>query len=185
MTIRAPRLCTYFLLGVFSTSAFAQKVKVGYDKSVDFSKFYSYSWAEPDTVPGSPTLYQTVVARVDQQLQSKGLKRTGKDQADLILTPAGGVDFGFAHAASTPIMPTYSGPPAAYNASMWTGAGPSSAGTWVTEGTLVLTFVDRINNKTIWSGSVKQKLDVDNKTKSLELADKAVIKLLKQFPGKK
>jgi hypothetical protein len=32
---------------------------------------------------------------------------------------------------------------------------------------------------------VKQKLDIQKKTKSLELADKAVIKLLKEFPGKK
>jgi hypothetical protein len=30
---------------------------------------------------------------------------------------------------------------------------------------------------------VKQKLDMQKKTKSLELADKAVIKLLKDFPG--
>jgi uncharacterized protein DUF4136 len=179
MRIHADKLCTYFLLGLISTTGFAQKVKVGYDKSVDFKKFATYSWAQPATLPGSPTLYQTVVASVDHQLQSKGLKQTEND-ADLILTPAGGVDFGFAGAASTPIAPY-----AAYNATMWTGAGPSSAATLVTEGTLVLTFVDRINNKTVWSGSVKQKLDVYDKRKSLELADKAVIKLLKQFPSKK
>lgn len=184
MRIHAKRLCTYFLLGLISSSGFAQKVKVGYDKSVDFRKFTTYSWAQPATLPVFPALYQTVVASVDHQLQSKGLKRTEND-ADLILTPAGGVDFGFAGAASTPTAPTFGGPPAGYNATMWSGAGPSSAGAWVTEGTLVLTFVDRINNKTVWSGSVKQKLDVDNKPKSLERADKAVIKLLKQFPGKK
>lgn len=184
MRIHADRVCTYFLLALISTTGFAQKVKVGYDKSVDFRKFTTYSWAQPATLPAFPTLFQTVVASVDHQLQSKGLKRTEND-ADLILTPAGGVDFGFVGAASTPIAPTFGGPPAGYNATMWSGAGPLSAGTSVTEGTLVLTFVDRINNKTVWSGSVNQKLDVDNKPKSLELADKAVIKLLKQFPGKK
>jgi len=182
MRIHADKVCTYILLGLISTTGFAQKVKVGYDKSVDFKKFTTYSWAQPATLPASPTLYQTVVGSVDDQLQSKGLKRTEND-ADLILTPAGGMDFGFAGAASTPMGPTYGGP--AYNATMWSGAGPSSAATLVTEGTLVLTFVDRINNKTVWSGSVKQKLDVYNEPKSSELADKAVIKLLKQFPSKK
>jgi hypothetical protein len=69
---------------------------------------------------------------------------------------------------------------------MWTGAnGTSTAGTYVPEGTLLLTFVDRASNKVVWSGSVKQKLDIEKKNKSLELADKAVIKLLKEFPGKK
>ena len=183
MTIHGDKLCTYLLLGLISTTGFAQKVKVGHDKSVDFKKFTTYSWAQPATLPGSPTLYETVVASVDHQLESKGLKRT-EDDADLILTPAGGMDFGFAGAASTPIAP-YGGPAAAYNPTMWTGAGPTSAATLVTEGTLVLTFIDRINNKTVWSGSVKQKLDVYDKRKSLELADKAVIKLLKQFPSKK
>ena len=49
----------------------------------------------------------------------------------------------------------------------------------------MLTFVDRATNTVIWAGSVKQKLDIDRKNQSLELADKAVIKLLKEFPQKK
>jgi hypothetical protein len=66
---------------------------------------------------------------------------------------------------------------------MWTGStGPSSAAVYVTEGTLILTFIDRTSNEVVWSGSVKQKLDMEQKNKSLELADKAVIKLLREFP---
>ena len=59
--------------------------------------------------------------------------------------------------------------------SEWTFA----AGACVPEGTLVLTFVDRASNKVVWSGSVKQKLDIEKKNRSLELANKAVLKLLK------
>ena len=166
------------------STANAQKIKVGYDKSVDFGKFSTYSWADPAMPPVRPILYDSVIARVDQQLNAKGWVRT-EHNGDLIVTPAGGLDFGLAGGPNTPILPTYPGPPPAYNATMWTGAGgPSTAGTYVTEGTLILTFVDRSSNKTIWSGSVKEKLDLERKTKSLELADKAVIKLLKKFPAR-
>jgi uncharacterized protein DUF4136 len=163
----------------------AQKVKVGYDKSADFSKFKTYAWTEPAMPASRPVLFEAVVARVDVELEAKGLTKVPKD-GDLTLTPSGEIDFGFAGVASTPILPTYSGPPPSVNGGMWTGAtGPSTGGAYVPEGTLVLTFVDRANNKMVWSGSVKQKLDIEQKNKSLELVDKAIIKLLKEFPGKK
>jgi hypothetical protein len=56
---------------------------------------------------------------------------------------------------------------------------------YVPEGTFVLTVIDRVSNKVIWTGTVKEKLDIENKTKSLERIDKAIAKLLKQFPPKK
>jgi len=170
---------------ILSLPCVGQKVKVGYDKGTDFSRFKTYSWTEPAMPATRPVLFEAVVARVDVQLEARGLTKVPQD-GDLALTPSGGVDFGFAGVASTPILPTYSGPPPSINGGMWTGAaGPSTAGSYVPEGTLVLTFIDRANNKVVWSGSVKQKLDVEQKNKSLELVDKAVIKLLKEFPGKK
>lgn len=163
----------------------AQKIKVGYDKGTDFSKFKSYSWAEPAMPPSRPVLFEAVVARVEVELRDKGFTRIEKD-GDLILTPSGGIDYGFSGEAATPYTPSYGGPPPSLNSTMWTGTtGPSSAGVWNPEGTLILTFVDRANNKVVWSGSVKQKLDIEQKNKSLERADKAVIKLLQKFPSRK
>lgn len=183
--IRAPRfIIALCVLAMASLSCFAQKVKVGYDKATDFSKFKTYNWTEPAMPVTRPVAFEAVVARVDVELQAKGFTRVSND-GDLILTPAGGVNFGFAGVASTPILPTYSGPPPSINGGMWTGAtGPSTAGSYVPEGSLVLTFIDRVNNEIVWSGSVKQKLDLERKNKSLELIDKAVIKLLKRFPKK-
>lgn len=182
---RATRsLIALSLLAIGCIFCFAQKVKVGYDKGTDFSKFKTYNWIEPAMPPVRPVVLEAIVARTDVELQAKGLRRVSKE-GDLTLTPAGGVNFGFAGVAGTPILPTYSSPPPSINAGMWTGAtGPSTAGTYVPEGTLVLTFVDRANNKVVWSGTVKQKLDIQQKNKSLELIDKAVIKLLKGFPKK-
>lgn len=172
------------MLAIGSVFCCAQKVKVGYDKGTDFSKFKTYNWIEPAMPAVRPVVFEAVVARTDVELKAKGLTRVSKE-GDLTLTPAGGIDFGFAGVAATPILPTYSGPPPSINGGMWTGAaGPSNGGTYVPEGTLVLTFVDRVNNKVVWSGTVKQKLDIEQKNKSLELIDQAVIKLLKGFPRK-
>jgi capsid protein len=69
---------------------------------------------------------------------------------------------------------------------MWTGGNPSAvtSGPIVAQGTLVLEFVDRSENKVIWNGNVRQILDPEKKSKSLDLAAKAIVKLLKGFPPK-
>jgi hypothetical protein len=182
MSVRLAAIC---LLIVISPMAFAQKVKVGYDKSADFSKFHSYSWAEPETPPARPFLYANVVGAVDEELKAKGLVNTASN-ADLILIPAGGMEFGLNAGGSTPVAPTFSGPVPTIDSTMWTGAGgPSNLmAIYVPKGTLMLTFVDRNANKVVWTGTVSEKLDAEQKTKSLERVFKAITKLLKQFPPK-
>ena len=62
-----------------ASCAQAQKVEVGYDKSVNFEKYKTYSWAEAATPPARPMLYQTVVGWIDGDLNSKGFQRVDKD----------------------------------------------------------------------------------------------------------
>ncbi len=170
----------------FSTGAYSQKVKVGYDKGVDFSHYATYTWATPATPPARPLLYLSIIDSIDYELKSKGLVRK-EDAGDLTLVLAGGLEFGFNNAAGTPAMPYFSGPPPAIDSTMWTGAGGFSnlTASQVPEGTLLLNLVDRGANKVVWSGSVKQKFDLDNKKKSIELLNQAISKLLKGFPPKK
>lgn len=187
MNIELSKLILCLLVAAIpTTSAFGQKVSVGYDKSADFSKYASYTWAEPSSPPARPLLYASIVGSIDQELKAKGLVRTDS-AGDLILIPAGGMEFGLTSVAGTPIMPSYGGSPAAIDATMWSGAVGSSNLTapYVPEGSLVLNFVDRKANKVIWTGTVKQKLEVENKKRSLELIDKAIAKLMKQFPPQK
>lgn len=174
------------LLGtmLFAVSVLGQKVDVGYDKSVDFTKFSTYSWAETTASPARPMLYSFMVTMVDAELQSRGLKKTAT-KADLILVPAGGVGFDLAGAAGSPYIATGGGPLPTIDSTMWTGAaGPSNVATWVSEGTLDLEFVEPSTNKVVWNGSVKQKLDTGDPKKSMERTANAVAKLLKQFPPK-
>lgn len=186
MNPKVKHLCIWLIVAALPLSANAQKVRVGYDKGTDFTKFKSYSWGQPAMPVTRPRLFSSIVDSIDVELKAKGLQRVEGD-GDLVLLPAGGMEFGLNVAAGTPILPTYGGPPPSINASMWTGAGgPSNLmAPYVPEGTLVLTFVDRVSNKVVWNGTVSEKLDVENKKKSLERADKAVAKLLKQFPPKK
>ena len=179
------KLSVWLATAFMATSLSAQKVKVGHDKSVDFSRFSTYTWSDISPKPAHPLLWQTVVSTVDIELQSKGWHKVEKE-GDLTLMPEGGIDFNLSGASGTPILPTYSGPPPAINATMWTGAeGGTNVATWESEGTLVLTFVNRTDNKIVWRGSVSQKLDNSDKGKSLDLASKAVTKLLRAFPSKK
>jgi len=168
-----------------TASGFAQKVKVGYDKSADFSKYKTYTWAKPQTPPTRPLLYETVVGTIDDQLKAKGFERTDKN-GDLTLIAAGGIGFGYNMAVETPILSTFDGPPPTMNATMWTGSDGSSAllAPAVAQGTLVLEFVDHGENKAIWNGTVTENLDPEQKQKALNLVEKAIVKLLKGFPPK-
>ena len=87
---------------VSTTNALAQKVSVGYDKGAEFSKYASYTWGEPALPPKRPLLYASIVGSVDHELEAKGLKRTDSN-GDLILVPAGGMEYGLSSAAGTPI----------------------------------------------------------------------------------
>lgn len=175
-----------FIIIVGSGIASAQKVKVGYDKSVDFSKYKTFSVVEPAMPPTHPMAYATVIKAVMDELSAKGLRQVNTE-GDLTVVPAGGVEYGNNAASPTPIIGTYSGPLPATNATMWTGAqGPTSlAGSMVPQGTLVLEFVDRTANSVVWSGSVTEKLDIEQKDKSLDRIRKAVVKLLQRYPPKR
>jgi hypothetical protein len=157
----------------FITSGFAQKIRIGYDKSADFSKYKTYTWANPDAPVQRPLLYENIVSQIDDELNAKGFQRTQKD-GDLTLVAAGGIGFG------------YNQPPAfEMEAAYWSGREDLGVLTapMVGEGTLILEFIDRRKNKMIWRGTAKEKLD-SSVVKSLPRIEKTVSKLLKEYPPK-
>ena len=163
-----------FIVLIFTTSGFSQKIKVGYDKSIEFSKYKTYTWAKRDTPITRPMLYQNMVDQIDQELKARGLQRTEKD-GDLTLVAAGGIGFG------------YNMPPAAgMNAAYWAGEEDRQLLTapLVGEGTLILQFIDRAQNKMVWRGTATENLDPEV-AKSLPRIEKAITKLLKAYPPKR
>lgn len=168
-------LLAAFIVTLITASGLGQKVKTGYDKSVDFSQYKTYTWAKPDHPIERPQLFQTVVGTIDQDLQAKGLVRVSAN-GDLTLSAAGGIDFGY----NMPPSPNM-------NSAMWYGddAAPTLLAPMVAQGTLILQFVDRANDKMVWRGTVMQKLDPEQKDQALVLAQKAIDRLLKEFPPKR
>jgi hypothetical protein len=71
------------MLGLLSAPAAveAQHVKVHYDRSVDFSKFKTYSWIK-GLDADNPEVNRLIVEDISRQLQSKGLQEVGQG-ADL------------------------------------------------------------------------------------------------------
>jgi Domain of unknown function (DUF4136) len=171
-------------IATLSSSVVSQKVRTGYDKGINFKIYKSYTWSAPEVPVTRPLLYAGIIEWVDLELKARGYTRVDHG-GDLTLIPAGGMDFAVNTAAGTPILPTYGGPPPSIDATRWTGAAGAAyaaAGSYVPEGTFALTFVDRASNKIVWNGTVREKLDIANKQKSLDRVHKAVVKLVKKFP---
>jgi hypothetical protein len=172
------------LLIAVAYPAFSQKVAVGYDKTIDFSRYKTYVIPKPSMQPTRPVLYSTVMGAIYNELKAKHFEASDTS-GDLILICTGGMELGTNIAAGVPILPTYSGPPPSVNATMWTGAaGPDNlrSAPYVPEGNLMLTFVDPNLHKIVWSGTVTQKLDIEQKNDSLKRVEKAISKLLQKFP---
>lgn len=171
-------------LTLYSASGIAQKVKAGFDKTADFSKYKSYTIQKPAKEPVHPLLYAHIVGAIEQELAAKSIANAEKD-GDLVLVLTGGTDFSLDNVATTSDCPNCKAP--MLDPGDWPGntAPPGVGGKPMPEGTLELNFVDRATNKTVWTGWVEQKLNPDKKSKAFEKIDQAIQKLLKDFPPKK
>jgi Domain of unknown function (DUF4136) len=180
------RLSACFAIAtLFVTGASAQKIKTGYDKSVDFSKFKTYTLKSSSSQVSRPLLYQSVAGSIRQNLEEKGLVHKEKD-GDLTIVAVGGVDYGLP--SYNPLADTCDKCQAPLQDPVqWSGSPPpgGSSGKPQPEGTLEVDMIDTATNKLVWSGTVIQKLQPTNVDKSLLLAGKAVDKLMSEYPPKK
>lgn len=174
------------LVMLSSTCAFAQKIKVGYDKNTDFSKFRSYTWHTPAITQNRPLLTANVIGMIQSELQVKEL--VSMDQGgDLTLITHGGIDYGFGNTSGVTDDSCSNCQRPLVDPLAWVGTQgpPGVGGTGLPKGTLEMHFIDRASNKVVWSGTVMQKLDPSKKQQSLEKVNAAIHKLLLEFPPKK
>ncbi len=178
---------TVLLLFLMSVPCgFAQKVKVGYDKSADFSRYRTYTWHAPAITQTRPLLYANVIGAIRSELEIKELVSVEKD-GDLTLISRGGIDYGFGSTSGVTDDSCANCQKPLVDPMEWTGqqGPPGGGGTGLPKGTLELKFIDRATNKVVWDGTVVQKLDPDKKQQSLEKVNTAIKKLLAEFPPKK
>lgn len=152
----------------------AQDVKYNFMPGTDFSKYHTYKWVN---IEGGAHPNQIVDAEikqsVDSQLASKGLTKTDGDKADLLVGyqiavdqekqwnaygMGGGVRFG--------------------------GMGSATSST-INVGTLVLDMYDPSIKQLVWTGNATKTIDPgSNQEKNQKNLDKAMAKLLKNYPPK-
>jgi Domain of unknown function (DUF4136) len=170
------------LVGLLSFSAQAQKIKVEYDKNLDFAKFKTFAWGKHDAV-SRPTLVLFIAGAIQEELTRRGLQKTDSNP-DLYIQMYGSVDSDMAVSYSDPLYIGTGGiPPFDQSYVMW-GAG-STTTVVVHKGQLVVDLIDANRKKLAWRGMAREKLS-DKKEKLIDQINTAVEKMFQQYPaGKK
>ena len=159
---------------VACTLTLAQDVTTNSMPGTDFSKFHTYKWVaiEGATQPNQ-ILDAQIKASIDSQLAAKGLTKTDGDKADLLVGYQTSLDqekqwnaYGMGGGLR------------------WGGMGSATSST-ISVGTLVLDMYDPSVKKLVWTGRVTKTLDPgNNQEKKQKNLDKAMQKLLKNYPPK-
>ena len=172
--IRKVMLASLFLL--FAVSVNAQKVNVGYDRTVNFSKFKTYAWTKG--VPArNPQVNQQILTLIDQQMSAKGLQKV-TENADLNLSYHAAVIDDFDSA--TVVQPN------------WVPGLGSMGQVWqVKRGTLIVVMKDAKADAEVWRATAVETMNQDwNKdvakdpNKATAKVKKAIDKIFKAFPPK-
>lgn len=157
------------------TLTLAQDVTSDSMPGVDFTKYRTYKWVP---IEGAVQPNQIVDAQIkqsiDSQLAAKGLTKTDGDKADLLV----GYQVSIDQEKQWNAYGTGGG-------LRWGGGMASAQQSTMSTGTLVLDMYDPATKQLVWTGRVSKTLDPSaNQGKKQKNLDKAMQKLLKNFPPK-
>jgi len=151
----------------------AQDVRYNFMPGTDFSKYHTYKWV---TIEGgahpNQIMDQEIKQAVDSQLASKGLTKTDSDKADLFV--------GYQVAVDQEKQWNAWGTGRGFGGGM--GSATSST---INVGTFVLDMYDPGTKQLVWTGNATKTIDPSsNQEKNMETLNKAMAKLLKNYPPK-
>jgi hypothetical protein len=177
-------VAVFTLLRVVACSAAqAQKVKVEFDKSVDFTKFKTYAWDPTPQAAAKPVLVAAIKGAVNEELAKRGLQMV-TENPDLYIAMYGAIGSDFAVTYSDLYYGPYGIPAFDQSFLMW-GAIPGTTNTAVVHnGQLVVDLLDAGAKKLVWRGIATEKLS-EQQMKLVEQVNTAVEKLLAKYPPKK
>jgi hypothetical protein len=161
----------------------AQKIKVEYDKNLDFSKFKTFAWGPLDAV-ARPLLAASIQGAIEEELTKRGLHKVGSNP-DVYLEMYGSVDSDMNVTYSNPLYSGMGGIPSFDSGFVMWGimAGGTTAVT-VHKGQLVVDVIDASQKKLAWRGIATENLS-DNKEKLVTQTNKAVEKMFQRYPAVK
>jgi hypothetical protein len=152
----------------------AQDVTTNSMPGADFGKYHSYKWVPIDgAVVPNQIVDAQIKQSIDSQLAAKGLTKTDGDKADLLI----GYQISITQEKQWNAYGT--------GGMRWGGGMASAQQSTISTGTLVLDMYDPSNKQLVWTGRVSKTLDPSaNQGKKQKNLDKAMQKLLKNFPPK-
>jgi hypothetical protein len=151
----------------------AQDVHSDAMPGVNFAKYHTYKWVpiEGGSHPNQIADAQ-IKAAIDAQLATKGLTKTDDDKADLYIGYQTAVD-------KEKQWNAYS-----MGGARFGGMGTATSST-ISNGTLVLDMYDPTTKQLVWTGQATKTLNPSqNQEKNQKNLDKAMQKLLKNYPPK-
>jgi hypothetical protein len=153
----------------------AQDVTTNSMPGADFTKYHTYKWVP---IEGAVQPNQIVDAQIkqsiDSQLAAKSLTKTDGDKADLLI----GFQVSIDQEKQWNAYGMRGGP-------RWGGGMATAQQSTISTGTLVLDMYDPSTKQLVWTGRVSKTLDSSaNQGKKQKNLDKAIQKLLKNFPPK-
>jgi hypothetical protein len=154
--------------------ALGQDVTSNYMPGTDFSKYHTYKWvAIEGAAHPNQIVDEQIKQAIDAQLTQKGLTKTEEDTADLLV--------GYQVAVDKEKQWTAYGTGGGWG---WGGDATATSST-INVGTLVLDMYDSAAKKLVWTGRATKTVEPSkNPEKNQEHLNKAMEKLLKEFPPK-
>ena len=176
------------VMAVLCGTAMAEKIRVHYDKSLDFSKFKTYGWA-PHGAVAHPMLALDAVGAVEDELNARGLHKVAENP-DLIIAFYGAVDSEVSMTSNNPIYNATGGIPP-FDPSM---TSPGDSLYWdsyygnstvvVYPGQLVIDLIDTKTKKLAWRGFAAEAISPNNPDKLMSEVTSTIKKLFKEYPVK-
>ena len=149
----------------------AQDVRYNFMPGADFSKYHTYKWVNTGRAHPDQIMDAEIKQAIDSQLAAKGMTKTDSDKVDLYI--------GYQTAVRQETQWDAWGSRAfGMGSASWTSS-------TISVGTLVLDMYDPGTKQLVWTGSATNTIDTgSNQEKHMKKLDKAMAKLLKNYPPK-
>lgn len=172
--ILAPATLVTLLLSVTWVSA-AQDVKYNFMPGTDFSKFHTYKWVLIEGASHPNQIADAEIKQaVDAQLSQKGLTKTTNDKADLYV--------GYQTAVDQEKQWNAYGMGGGWR---FGGGMASATQSTISVGSIVVDMYDPSEKQLVWTGTATKSIDPSsNQEKNMKNLNKAMDKLLKNYPPK-
>jgi hypothetical protein len=167
------------LICILSVGVHAQKIKVEYNKNLDFSKFKTFAWGPLDAV-ARPLLAAAIQGAIEEELTMRGLRKV-QANPDVFMEMYGSVDSDMSISYANPLYSGMGGIPAFDTGFVMWGYGGGTTAVTVHKGQLVVDIIDGSQKKLAWRGIATENLS-DDKVKLVKQVNKAVEKMFQRYP---